>query len=95
MRAEQPQVEAIGGHDYVIRARQGDELVEIQVYASPAVVARISTGNTDEIQIIQATADYLIRRQRADDLPATLDLEDVAAAYDGYVEDIAVQVRTH
>jgi hypothetical protein len=34
------------------------------------------------------TAAYLIERQSADELPGRLDLDDVLAAYDGYVEDL-------
>ena len=92
MTAEQPHVESLGKHDYLVRVREGDDTVEIRVHASPAVVHRIAVVDTDETRIIEATAAYLIQRQHADDLPVNLDLDDVAAAYDGYIDDIQSQL---
>ena len=89
MMADNPHVEALGDHHYLIHVRQGEDIVEVRVHATPAVVARIASVETDETRIIEATAAYLIARQRADDLPAVLDLDDVAAAYEGYVDDIS------
>jgi hypothetical protein len=89
MTADQPHVEALGDHNYLIRVCTGDETVEIRVHATPEVVASIGVDDTDENRIIEATAAYLIQRQRADDLPAELDLDDVAAAYNGYITDMA------
>jgi Holliday junction resolvase-like predicted endonuclease len=92
MMADQPQVEALGDHDYLILVRQGEDIVEVRVHATPAVINRITSVETDETRIIEATAAYLIARQRADDLPAVLDLDDVAAAYEGYIDDISRQL---
>jgi hypothetical protein len=92
MTAEQPQVEPLGEHNYLVRVREGADAVEIRVHASPTVVHRIAVVDTDETRIIEATAAYLIHRQRADDLPVTLDLDDVAAAYDGYIDDVRTEL---
>jgi hypothetical protein len=56
------------------------------------VIARLTTDESDETRIIEATAAYLIARQRADDLPPQLDLDDVAAAYDGFEDDLRRQL---
>ncbi len=88
---DKPRVQALGDHNYVIHVEEGEDTIEIRVHASPDVVARIAVVDTDENRIIEATAAYLIARQRADDLPTALDLNDVAAAYDGYIEDISNQ----
>jgi hypothetical protein len=93
MTAEQPQVQSLGQHNYLVRVREGEDTIEIQVHASPAVVARIGLIDSDESRLIEATAAYLIARQRADDLPPTLDLDDVAAAYAGYIDDITTELR--
>ncbi|MEP7179850.1 MAG: hypothetical protein ABI775_12220 [Pseudonocardiales bacterium] len=92
MTAEQPVVRSQGEHGYLVQVREGEDLIEIRVHATPAVVARIAVSGADEDRIIEATAAYLIARQRADDLPATLDLDDVAAAYDGHVADLHGQL---
>ena len=94
MTAEQPQVESLGDHDYLVRVCQGENTTEIRMHASSSVVHRIGVADTDpdEARIIEATAAYLIQRQRSDDLPISLDLDDVAAAYDGYVADVHMQL---
>lgn len=91
--ADQPQVEALGEHNYAIRVGRDGSLIELHVHASPDVVARLPV-DTDELRLIEATAAYLIGRQRADDLPASLDLDDVHAAYAGYLAEIATQLAT-
>lgn len=90
--ADQPLVQSLGMHDYLLQVREGEDLVRVRVHATPAVVARIADSDSDESWVIEATAAYLIARQRADDLPAMLDLDDVAAAYPGYVEDLRAQL---
>ena len=86
-----PQVETIGEHRYLVRVRQGEDVIEIQVDATPDVIARLVTDQIDESRIVEATAAYLIARQRADDLPPQLDLDDVAAAYEGFEADLRRQ----
>lgn len=91
--SDQPQVESVGDHHYLVRARQGEDIVEIQIRATPAVIARLTSDESDETRIIEATAAYLIARQRADDLPPQLDLDDVAAAYAGFDDALREQLR--
>jgi hypothetical protein len=91
VKTGQPHVEALGEHTYLIRVLEGEDTIEIRVHASPAVLAGLPEG-TDENRLVEVTAAYLIGRQRADDLPPTLDLDDVAAAYDGYLDEIAAQL---
>lgn len=93
MTAAKPHIEPLGDHHYLVRVREGEDTVGIRVHASPAVVRRIAAVDTDETRIVEATVAYLIQRQRADDLPGDLDLDDVAAAYDGYIDDIHVQLN--
>jgi hypothetical protein len=55
---------------------------------------RMSTGPP----VIESLGDhdYLTRRQRPDDPPGDLDLQDVAAAYDDYVDQLrAVLAEPH
>jgi hypothetical protein len=91
--ADQPHIKALGEHDYLIRVLEGEDMIEIRVHASQAVLDRLPV-DTDENRLVEATAVFLIQRQRADDLPASLDLDDVAAAYDGYIEEMAAQLST-
>jgi hypothetical protein len=91
MSVPQPVLEALGDHDYLVRFQQDEDTVVVRVYADPAVVAQIGD---DEQRVVEATAAYLIARQSADDLPEQVDLDTVAAAYDGYVADLHRQLAT-
>ena len=88
---DRPQVEAVGEHDYLVRVRQGDDIVEIRVHATPSVIVGLIGDETDETRIVEATVASLFARQRADDLPPQLDLDDVVAAYEGFEDDLRRQ----
>jgi len=92
MTVDQAHIEPLGDHEYLVRVREADATVEIRMYASQAVVRHMAVVDIDETRIIEATVAYLMQRQRADDLPVNLDLDDVAAAYDGYIADIHLQL---
>jgi hypothetical protein len=89
MSVQQPALEALGDHDYLVRFVQDEDTVVVRVHADPAVVAQIAD---DEQRVVEATAAYLIARQSADDLPEQVDLDAVAAAYDGYIVDLHHQL---
>ena len=55
----------------------------------PDVLARLGAVNpVDEYRVVQETARYLLVRQRADELPTSLELDDVAAALEGCIDDL-------
>lgn len=89
---ETPVIEALGYHDYLVRLGQDEERVTIRVRATPEVVARIAGPEADEARVIAATMAYLTVRQRPDDLPPQLDLDDVIAAYDDYLDDVRNEI---
>jgi hypothetical protein len=92
MTDDQARIEAIGGHHYAITLREDEELVQLNLYADPATVALVATDHFDERRLVEETLRYLARRQRADELPAALDLADVAAGYDTWMEDMRAQL---
>lgn len=85
-------IEPLGDHDYLVNVRAEEDIVTLRVRADPAVVTSIGGSDTDESQVVAATIAYLTERQPAVDLPADLDLQDVAAAYDGYIEQLHEQL---
>lgn len=88
MSTSDPTIEALGDHDYLTHVPQDEDLVTIQIRANPEAVARIAGPHADETSVVAATVTYLIARQRPDDLPGQLDLEDVIAAYSDYVDEL-------
>ena len=91
MSCHQAALEALGDHDYLLKFQQNEDTVVVRMHADPAVVAQIGD---DEQQVVEATAAYLIARQSADDLPEQVDLDTVAAAYDGYIADLHRQLTS-
>jgi hypothetical protein len=93
MTDDQAQIEAAGEHRYVITLREGEDLVQIRLHADAATVALIANDRLDERRLVEETLRYLVRRQRADDLPPALDLADVAAGYDTWIDEMRRQVN--
>lgn len=89
---KQLHIEPLGGHDYLVRVREGEEQVDILIQASPDIVQRPGFGGLAEARIVEATAEFLIERQFAADLPQALDLDDVAAAYDNYLSELELRL---
>ena len=87
------QIESTGDHRYLIRLRVNEETVEVIFTADPETVSRLAVEGADEWRIVKETTAYLIRRQRPDDLPPSLDLADVAAAYEDWFDDMRTALR--
>jgi len=82
-------IEFVGDHEYLVRITV-DDIVTLRVYADPEMVAHIGAA---EAHIVAATIAYLTDRQQPDELPTDLDLQDVAAAYDDYVDRLRADLR--
>ena len=57
MTVNQPALEALGDHDYLVRFQQDEDTVVVRVHADPAVVVQIAD---DEQRVVEATAAYLM-----------------------------------
>jgi hypothetical protein len=55
----------------------------------PAISCATAPRPIWETHVVTATVAYLTARQSPDDLPGQLDLDDVLAAYAGYVDDMS------
>jgi hypothetical protein len=53
MVIQQPALEALGDHDYLVRFAQGEGTVTVSMHADPAVVEQIAD---DERRVVEATA---------------------------------------
>ncbi|BBX35670.1 hypothetical protein MMAG44476_11479 [Mycolicibacterium mageritense DSM 44476 = CIP 104973] len=91
--APEPRIEALGDHEYLVHISMDDDIVTVRVRATPQVVADIAGDGADDTAVVLATIAYLTARQRADDLPQELDLDDVIAAYDDYVDKLRDTLR--
>ncbi|MGW3045554.1 hypothetical protein ACWC9T_37280 [Kitasatospora sp. NPDC001159] len=86
--SEHFEVEPLGDHEYLLRARAGEEVVESRFRASEAVAEQLHATSADEQRLVEETAEFLAERQPVIDLPPMVDLDDVAACYDDYLEQL-------
>ena len=85
-------IQELDGQTYLASITDEETTVDIRITVTPAGLERIGMAAGDQPRIVRETLQYLLERQRADELPDTLDLEDVAAAYDDYIDDICRRV---
>ncbi|MBY8888297.1 hypothetical protein K7472_26165 [Streptomyces sp. PTM05] len=84
--SDQCDIEPLGGHEYLVRVHHPAEIVESRFQATERVMADLHAGAGDERRVIEATMDFLRDKKSADELPQLVDLDDVAASYDDYVD---------
>lgn len=90
-----PEIEPLDDDRYLVRIQDDEGPTTILVRASAAVIARLSHDNIADIRVIEAAIEYLVARQRADDLPSQLDIEDVAAFYGDFENELRQRLHGH
>lgn len=63
------QIEPMGDHACLVRARYSGGVIKTRFEASPAVVDELDAAQADEQRVIEETALYLTGRQPVMDLP--------------------------
>jgi hypothetical protein len=82
------EIEPLGDHDYLVRLGSAPSRVESRFRADPGVLENLGAGPDDERRVVAATADFLAERQDTADLPAMIDLFDVASAYEDFTDEL-------
>jgi hypothetical protein len=80
------EIDAQGDHQYVVQLRDDDEVTESWFTITPSLLDRLRRGDEDEEHFVRRTAEFLVQRQGVADFPDIVDLEDVLATYDDYVD---------
>lgn len=88
-----PEIEPLDDSRYLVRIQDDDGPVTLLVRASPDAIARLAPDNVADIRVIEAAIEYLVARQRADDLPPQLDIEDIIAAYGDFEDELRQRLR--
>ena len=81
------EIDAQGENSYLVVQPSELEDVRTFVTVSPEVMDRL--GSDDEEDVVRRTVLFLRRHQEVADFPEMLDLEDVIASYDDYLEAMA------
>ncbi|MEU9046300.1 MULTISPECIES: hypothetical protein [unclassified Kitasatospora] len=92
--SEHFEVEPLGDHEYLVRARAGGEVVESRFRTDEEVVELLHVAPADEQRVVAETAEFPAERQPVVDLPQMVDLEDVVACYDDFVEQLGQRLAS-
>ena len=81
------EIDAQGENSYLVV--QPSELEDVRTYVTvtPEVMDRL--GADDEEDVVRRTVLFLRKHQEVADFPEMVDLEDVIASYDDYLEAMA------
>jgi hypothetical protein len=79
-------IETQAEHQYVVRLRDDDEATESWFTITPSILERLRKDGEAEEHFVRRTAEFLVQHQGVADFPDIVDLEDVIATYDDYVE---------
>lgn len=89
------QVRPLGDHEYLVLVTSATGTAESQLRADPEVLDDLGVDGGDEELVVRETAAFLARHQSVIDLPAMIDLQDVAAAYDTYYDELRERLPAH
>ena len=81
-------VEPFGEHYFLVRGEESGDAVATRFYVDPGFMERLEVPGATEAEVVRASMSYLLDHQRIDELPPQLDLDDVAAAYDGFEDHL-------
>ena len=81
-------IEPQGGHEYLIRAFDGEQVVESRFTIDSDVLRELGLDDSDEQNVVEQAARLLAQHQPALDFPALADVRDIIASYEGLAEQL-------
>ena len=79
-------IEALGSHDFLVHGTEHGDPVDVRVILHTDALEDLGLTDVSDEQIVDGTVAFLLEHQRLDDLPAEVELEVVAAAYDNFAD---------
>ena len=80
-------IEAVGGHDYLVSIRRNADTADFQLHADLRALGVPPERAGDEASVREAVT-VLAERQPVADLPAIVDLADIAELFPGFREEL-------
>ena len=81
------EIDAQGGDSYLVV--QPSELEDVRTFVTVSSEVMDRLGTDDEEDVVRRTMQFLRRHQDVADFPEVIDLDDVIAGYDDYLEAMA------
>ncbi|WP_311211900.1 MULTISPECIES: hypothetical protein [unclassified Arthrobacter] len=85
-------IELVNQNEYLVRWASEGQSGESLVHTNPEFLAAVGLDGFDEQLVVEETTTYLAEHQPVIDFPQTVDLEEIAAAYPEYTEQMKVRL---
>ncbi|MDR6988343.1 hypothetical protein J2Y66_002847 [Paenarthrobacter nitroguajacolicus] len=86
-------IESVNQNEYLVRWASEGQTGESLVHTNPEFLAEVGLDTFDEQLIVEETTTYLAEHQPVIDFPQTVDLEEIAAAYTDYAEQLKARLE--
>lgn len=86
------EIEPQGGHEYLIRAFSGEQVVESRFTIDSDVLRELGLDDSDEQHVVEQAARLLAQQQSVLDFPALADVRDIIESYEGLAEQLRSRV---
>ncbi|MFK0041967.1 hypothetical protein ACIQTW_19205 [Paenarthrobacter sp. NPDC090517] len=86
-------IELVNQNEYLVRWASEGQNGESLVHTNPEFLAEVGLDGFDEQLIVEETTNYLAEHQPVIDFPQTVDLEEIAAAYTDYAEQLKARLE--
>lgn len=87
-------IEPVNQNEYRVRWRSEGQTGESLVHTNPDFLAEAGLDSFDEQLVVEETTTYLAEHQPVIDFPQTVDLEEIAAAYGDYAEQLKARLQS-
>jgi hypothetical protein len=81
-------IELVNDNEYAVRSEAEGQSVESLFRTDPDYLEIIWLAEADGKRVVEETARFLAEHQPVIDFPPLIDLEDIAAAYDDYPQQL-------
>lgn len=82
------EIELVNDNEYAVRSKAEGQTVESLFRTDPDYLERIGLAKADGKRVVEETVRFLAEHQPVIDFPPMIDLEDIAAAYEDYPQQL-------
>jgi hypothetical protein len=87
-------IDLVNDNEYTVRAEAEGQTVESLFRTDPDYLERIGLAEADGKRVVEETARFLAEHQPVIDFPPMIDLEDIAAAYEDFAQQLRKRLQT-
>ncbi|MDI2034901.1 hypothetical protein [Paenarthrobacter nitroguajacolicus] len=86
-------IELVNQNEYLVRWAAEGQSGESLVHTNPEFLAEVGLEGFDEQRVVEETAAFMAEHQPVIDFPQTVDLEEIAAAYADFTEQLKARLQ--